>query len=268
LDRALGINTESGPIALYSIMALVNGLYISSHNFFRGLPKGAIFGNFFRSILSIPLAIGFNGAIGAMLGMAGISGVDQILQKWAAVISKSASDFVAGIIEGTADGMNNIQMRRRDYDAKLSQLFLAYAELELVFPKFSAMQILSSIRDYKGNDRVHRLEKVVTLNALDLLYFWFCQPRSQGVYKDRIQKLTLEEKEILLCTQQLLKHEREIIQLLVDGVMGKNYPRPLSFYLNYSSEYLDAIRKEINLRPKEKPSVSPLNNQEPILSKG
>lgn len=50
-------------------MALVNGIYLSSHNAFRGLPKGAVFGNFFRSVLSIPIAILLNSMIGGILAM-------------------------------------------------------------------------------------------------------------------------------------------------------------------------------------------------------
>ncbi len=74
LDRMFGITTATNPSLLYTVMALANGLYLSSHNAFRGLPKGAIFGNFFRSILSIPLAIAFNAAIGGILSEAGVAG--------------------------------------------------------------------------------------------------------------------------------------------------------------------------------------------------
>jgi hypothetical protein len=53
------------PDALYTVMAVANGIYLSSHNLFRGLPKAAVYGNFFRSILSIPIAIVLNIFIGA-----------------------------------------------------------------------------------------------------------------------------------------------------------------------------------------------------------
>ena len=60
LDNVFNINTTTQPVALYTFMALTNGVYLSSHNAFRGLPRGAVVGNFFRSILSIPIAILFN----------------------------------------------------------------------------------------------------------------------------------------------------------------------------------------------------------------
>ena len=81
LDRGFGINTSTNVLALYGIMALVNGIYISSHNFFRGLPAGAIAGNFFRSILSIPLAIALNYLLEGMLDSLGVAGSELILQK-------------------------------------------------------------------------------------------------------------------------------------------------------------------------------------------
>ncbi len=110
LDRMFGITTATNPTILYSVMAIANGIYLSSHNVFRGLPKGAILGNLFRSILSIPLAIAFNAAIGGILFEEGIPSISDVLQKWAAVISKSASDCVAGIIEGLADRYENIRV--------------------------------------------------------------------------------------------------------------------------------------------------------------
>ena len=57
LDRGFGITTATNPVLLYSVMGLANGIYISTHNIFRGLPRSAAVGNFFRSILAIPLAI-------------------------------------------------------------------------------------------------------------------------------------------------------------------------------------------------------------------
>jgi len=67
LDHGFGITTVTHPVLLYAFLALANGIYLSSHNLFRGLPKGAVYGNFFRSIISIPVAIGLNMAVGSAL---------------------------------------------------------------------------------------------------------------------------------------------------------------------------------------------------------
>jgi hypothetical protein len=37
--------------------------------------------------------------------------------------------------------------------------------------------------------------------------------------------------------------EREISQMFIDGIAGRNFSRPLAFYLSRSAEYLHAIEK-------------------------
>jgi hypothetical protein len=144
MDNLFGVTTETNPIALYSFMALANGIYISGHNLFRGLPKEAVYGNFFRSILSIPLALFFNTVIGGLIGMAGITGVQAILQKWAAVISKLASDCIAGVIEGIGDRLNNMRNREVDYVIKIKQMFDIYASLEILLPEENVLELLDT----------------------------------------------------------------------------------------------------------------------------
>jgi hypothetical protein len=139
LDRLMGITTATNPLALYTVMAVANGIYLSSHNLFRGLPKAAVYGNFFRSVLSIPIAIAFNILIGGLLGTLGVAGIDGHLQKWAAVISKGASDTMAGVIEGTADRFTNIQTRFQDYADTLSQLFDTYGRLEALLARIECV---------------------------------------------------------------------------------------------------------------------------------
>jgi hypothetical protein len=98
LDRGLGITTSTHPVLLYAIMAIVNGVYLTSHNLFRGLPPEVAFANFFRSLFSIPVAFGFNQLAGGIMGLFGAVNIYDTLQQWAAVISKAASDVVAGFI--------------------------------------------------------------------------------------------------------------------------------------------------------------------------
>ena len=245
LDDMLGITTSNSPLALYSVMAVANGLYISGHNFFRGLPKSAVVGNFFRSILSIPLAVAFNSIIGSLLGLAGILTIDLVLQKWAAVISKLASDCVAGVIEGMADRLTNIRMRRQDYRIKLDQLFDTYAALELLFPEENILEILESPKQFIEviNTEARGLEKIMIINALDLLYFWMYQPRARVVFRARIRSMTREERQILYRSQSILKRYKEISQLFVDGIAGKHFSRALALYLDRSDEYLKTVRR-------------------------
>ncbi len=247
LDQGLGITTTTNPNALYAIMAIANGIYLSSHNALRGLPKGAIYGNFFRSILSIPLAIAFNSAIGGLLGMAGVAAVNDVLQKWAAVISKAASDCVAGVIEGTADRFQNIRMRQVDFENKLDQLFDAYSRLEILFPETDILDLIASpkklIRTISNEAR--DLEKTIITNALDMMYFWMYQPHARTVLRDIIRRMSREERQLLLGSQMILKRQKEISQMFIDGLVGKRFSRPLAMYLDRSPAYLDGLARMV-----------------------
>lgn len=245
LDRMFGITTETHSALLYTFMALANGIYLSSHNMFRGLPKGAVYGNFFRSILSIPVALALNAGIGGILTMHGTAGVNDILQKWAAIISKTASDFVAGFIEGTADRYKNVRMRFREYQNKFRELLAIYAQLELLYPDVQTFKILeySSNLKRKANAEARDLEKIIMIHALDLLYFWMYQPRSRSALQQFLHTLSEDERHILVSSQFTLQRHREISQMFIDGILGNNFPRPLSFYLSRHEEYLEDIKR-------------------------
>ena len=61
---------------------------------------------------------------------------------------------------------------------------------------------------------------------------------------DMVDRLTPEEKTIFLQSQKLLEQEQFISRLFVDGILGKNFSRPLSFYLTTYKSYLSAIQKK------------------------
>ena len=245
LEGTLGITTASNPVVLYAVIALVNGLYLSGHNVLRGLQRAAIVGSAFRSILSIPIAIVLNAGIGTILTMAGISGVNGILQQWAAVISKLASDSVAAVIEGLADRFDNLRMRARDYAAKLPQLFDAYARLDLLFPEEDVLSMLAApaATIHAAGSEVKDLEKIMIINALDLMYFWMYQPRAHNILQDRLKKLSVEERNILLHSQFILRRRQDTEQMFHDGLLGRNYEQALAFYNDRHQEYLSAMIK-------------------------
>jgi hypothetical protein len=268
LDRMLGITTATNPVALYSVMALANGVYISGHNIFRGLPRGAVYGNFFRSILSIPLAIVLHGLIGWMIGAAGVTAVHDVLQKWAAVISKLASDCVAGFIEGLVDRFNNIRFRTMDYSAKIAQVFDTYSSLETLFPETDVLQLLEDPNRFMlaVNEMSPDLGKIVIINALDLLYIWMYQPRATSTLASIMKAMSREERRILVSSQLILKQEKEISQLFVDGVLGRKFGRSLSFYLDQFQEYLDSL-DEIFLRFSQDEEAGEISEKEVLVSK-
>ncbi|MEN8164659.1 MAG: hypothetical protein ABFS37_11070, partial [Acidobacteriota bacterium] len=243
LDHAFGITTQSNAVALYTFMALANGIYLSSHNLLRGLPPGAVYGNFFRSILSIPIAIVLNGSAAALLGAAGVASVDTILQKWAAIISKTASDMMAGLIEGLADRHKNIKIRLRDYAAKVTRMRDIFGRLETMFPEEDGSELVRDpkalLKKLSDEDRV-LMRRLVT-NALDLMYFWWYQPRGRHALTLALKEMSAEERRTFIQSQAVLRRKREITQLFVDGLVGKNFAKGLAFYLDRSDGYLDRL---------------------------
>ncbi len=243
LDHMFGINTKTSPIMLYAVMALANGIYICCHNIFRGLPRQAAFGNIFRSVLSIPLAIFLNAMIGSMIGMTGTVNTMAILQKWAAVISKFASDCVAAVIEGFADRFTNIRMRFMDYSTKIAQIFEVLAKLEVLFPDADVVQLLESPKEFFQlmEEKSSDLGTIAIINALDLLSIWMYQPRAESALKAIMESMNQEECRMFVASQQVLKEQRRISQLFIDEVFGKKFSRALSFYLDRSEGYLHEL---------------------------
>lgn len=246
LRRCFNIDTATSPMLLYTFMAIANGLYIYSHNRWRGFSKAVATSNlFFRTPLSIPLAFVLNVAAGTVMAAFGVSDVTGMLQKWAAIISKTASDCIAGIIEGFADRSEFIEHRKADYAAKLRQLYDVYAQLELLFPESDVAKMLESPKDFMLmlSAEARGLEKIVIVSALDMLYFWMYQPRARTVFRTLLRNMPEDERKILLRSQSVLKRKAEISQLLLDGIVGKRFAGILSFYLERSDEYLNEIEK-------------------------
>jgi hypothetical protein len=258
LDQGMGITTGTNPVALYTVMALVNGVYITGHNIFRGLPREAAYANFFRSVLSIPLAVAFNAAAGGLLALAGVPSPADTLQRWAAIISKLASDVVAGFIEGLADRRQNVRMRTWNYESKLKQLYDTYARLEMLYPTKDLLKILESPKEFIRTISTEQrdLERVIIVHALDLMHFWMYKPRARSVLRRFMAEMTQEERRVFLLSQYVLLREREISQLFLDGLVGKNFSEPLAFYLARSQEYLEDLHR-MALRYSPVPHAAP-----------
>ncbi|MBI9078920.1 MAG: hypothetical protein JEY79_04170 [Pseudodesulfovibrio sp.] len=248
LDQGFDINTGTNPILLYTIMAITNGIYISSHNLFRGLPKKVAFGNFFRSASSIPIAIVFNFGISMILGFFEVSGINGILQLWAAVISKLASDCVAGVIEGLVDRSDNIAMRHWDYSEKMKQVFETFSHLEILFPNKDMLKTLNEPGKFIEMSQEARTNYVpiIIANALDLLYIKMYQPRATEALRQAITSMTKDEREVFLASQRILAEEKEVARLFVDGLVGREFSKALSFYLLRHRTYLIQIEKMVS----------------------
>jgi hypothetical protein len=245
LDKGLGVNIATNPAALYTIMALVNGLYICSHNLVRGLPRQAAFLNLFRSALSIPLAMAFSALIGLAISPNDPAAAAPVLQQWAAVISKLASDTVAAVIEGLADRDNNMRQRLGDYSEKIAQMLSVQEKLEALFPRQNVLDMLTDPKQFVNTLTRLRpeLANAVIVNSLDFLYFWMYQPRGQSALKRVMREMDPQTRQIFLLSQYVLLRKREISQLFLDGLLGKSFSRGLAFYLDYADGYLDTLQR-------------------------
>ena len=249
LERWLGLTAAEAPVRTYSIIAAVNGVYLAWHNVFRGLPKTAIYGNLFRAAVSIPLAIAASDGLMRGLVWAGTADAGLVVAHWAAIIAKLTSDGVAGLVEGYADRQRNIRLRLDDYRGKLRQLFTHYSRLETLFPEEDVLERLKSPKTFIKS--MHKedgaLAQALIINALDLMYFRYCQPQAPRAWRLAAKRLTGEEREILLRSQAILRKEREIGQLFLDGLVGKNFQPGLSFYLGHGARYLKEIELEYGM---------------------
>ena len=243
LDRLCGITVASSPITLYTVIAVTNGIYISSHNLLRGLPRAAVIGNIFRSALSIPLALLLSESAGSILVGYEVADVAGQLQKWAAIISKSASDCVAGIIEGMADRARNILLRYRDYKTKIGQLFDSYDRMVLLFPDKDVLEMLKNPREFVRalKSEQYELLTIAAYDSLDLLYFWMYQPYARKVLRIMMRAMSSEERKIFVRFQCVLECYKPISKLFIRGLIGGNFSRSLAFYLDRSEDYLKAL---------------------------
>jgi len=261
LDKGFGVNTATDPLLLYTIMALTNGVYITTHNLVRGLPRQAAFANFFRSVFSIPVAFAFNMAVSVILQWHGVNDVAAVLQLWAAVISKFASDCVAGIIEGLADRGHNIAMRNWDYNEKIRQVFELFAQLEIAFPTRNMLDTLRKPEEFIELSRSSGADHVseVMANALDLLYIRMYKPRAREALRQAMERMNEDELAVFVSSQQILAEEKEVSMLFVNGLVGRNFSKALSFYLVRYRDYLDELAREAEeLRQRANDENNPL----------
>ncbi|MBU1105021.1 MAG: hypothetical protein KKB51_00005 [Candidatus Riflebacteria bacterium] len=91
-------------------ICIANGIYISTHNRLRNFDRKVIKANFFRSVLSWPIATAFAPA-GNLLG------VPSIVQ------AKFWSDVVAGFIEGSGKFSQRFTLRKRDLTEIFPRLY-------------------------------------------------------------------------------------------------------------------------------------------------
>lgn len=246
LEKGFGVSVQDQPLLVFAVLNIVNGLYISAHNLYRGFPRAAIVGNLFRSVLAIPVSGFFNAAAVQMLAMAGMADPRSCVIPCAAIISKAASDTVAAIIEGYADSRNNLRLRHWDYAEKLDSLRTGNALFELV----QQMDKPAAAGAHKkGDDGAWRqsVQRTLFIHALDLMYFWFYLPRAQEVFARLLRGMSRTERNALARLQLVLCKRHDISRMLIDGsLVGNNYRSALLFYINHRQNYLRDLFHMVN----------------------
>lgn len=205
LGHILGITVDKAPLLVFSIIALANGLYISSHNIFRGFPKTAVVGNLFRSILAIPVAMVYNVILAMILPIITGMPAAAILVPAAAIVSKFASDTVAGVIESVADRRNNYRLRTSDFRMSAKALFSCFERMELAFPKNDILSLMSRPADFIRviSERSKSMEIECIVISLDLMYIWYYQPCAQHAFLTELKRMSAEERLVLFASRNL-----------------------------------------------------------------
>lgn len=245
LEDLMGLSVRDHPMIVFTVLNFVNAIYICAHNIYRGFPREAAVGNLFRSALAIPVSSWYNQFFFFILMLFNVPDPMVYMAPSAAIVSKLASDTVAAVIEGYADSQNNRRIRRWDYEGKIARVFSCYTRLELHFPDEDILIKLArpSGREARMSGRERELEHALIVNALDLMYFWFYQPRAQDTLLSIIKRMSQADRVVFARSQLVLLRERDISQLFVDGLLGKNFSKPLAFYLDKRREYLHTVMK-------------------------
>ena len=73
------------------------------------------------------------------------------------------------------------------------------------------------------------------------MYFYYYQPRALSTLKEFIYYLSDMERLSLLRVQYVLKCQKDVSQLFIDGLVNENFSLALSFYLNKHEQYIEDL---------------------------
>ena len=166
-----------------------------------------------------------------------------ILVPAAAIVSKFASDTVAGVIESVADRRNNYRLRTSDFRMSAKALFSCFERMELAFPKNDILSLMSRPADFIRviSERSKSMEIECIVISLDLMYIWYYQPCAQHAFLTELKRMSAEERLVFVRFQKSLTEYKEVSRLFLSGMLGSNFSKALAFYLDNYKAYLSAI---------------------------
>ncbi len=245
LEQTCGITASNNPLLSFTVISLVNGFYIMGHNYIRGLQTEAIIGNFFRSFLAIPISLVYNNIFFSFLLAIGVHNAVELVVACSAITSKMASDTGAALVEGYADKNSNVWFRQWDYKLAFEKLYTQFTKLELHFPEKGCLELLKNPQELLNNLKQvdKQLYTSMIINALDLMYLYYYQPRSNSTLRNIIKNISENEKLVMLRMQYVLLCHKDVSQLFIDEILGENFAKALSFYLDTHQQYLKQLQK-------------------------
>ncbi len=242
LEQELGWTAISAPIATYVTLGLACGLFKLCTHAIQGFSKQSMVVDVVCTLLSLPLALFFH----VLLTICGtvLLGCSQTdLLPLTIFVVKLASDTAVGIADGIADRERNLRMRMSDYSTRLTAALKLYSRLEELFPEKNVLSMISHpeelLKKLEKTDPLLRLD--IVINALDLMYFYFYQPRANYALQHHLRRFSKSERLVLLRMQEVLRLEKLVSQMLIRGLVGENFAGPLSFYVAHSNDYLQQM---------------------------
>ncbi len=242
LEQGMGWNVVTAPVATYLVLGLACGLFKMGTHVLQGFSARSLWVDALCTLLSLPLILLVHAAL---LGAAGMLHYDAAaLVPFTVFVVKLVSDFAVGVADGIFDRDRNLRLRMTDYRSRLKNALTLYSRLEAMFPEKNVLNMISNptelLNTLEKRDPQLRLDLVI--NALDLMYFWFYQPRANYALLHHLRRFSKSEKLVLLRMQEVLRLEKLVSQLLLQGLVGENFSGPLSFYVANSQDYLHQIR--------------------------
>lgn len=249
LQKGLGLTAATDPVVVFLVIAAVNGIYLMSHNLYRGLPRAGAFANLGRSLSAAPVAVLYNAVLWWILRFAEVPNAEAWLIAASTLVAKTASDTAAAIIEGYFDRQATARLRLREIGEVMSDLFARQAALELCFPQQTSGELLRRPAELFGSTRpeVRRIAEEIAIHCLDLMYFHFHQPLAPQSLRLYARRLQPEDRAFLLEAQNLLTLEDDIALLLAGDAFGMPSKAAYGFYRNHHRRYREILPKLLGL---------------------
>ena len=238
LQLGMGWNIITAPVGTYMVLGLACGLFKMGTHAIQGFSTRSLCVDALCTLISLPLILIVHSVLQVAVGMLHYDAAALI--PFTVFVVKLVSDFAVGVADGIFDRDRNLRLRMTDYRSRLKNALTLYSRLEAMFPEKNVLNMLSHPADLLATleKRDPQLRLDLVINALDLMYFWFYQPRANYALLHHLRRFSKSEKLVLLRMQEVLRLEKLVSQLLLQGLVGENFSGPLSFYVANCQDYL------------------------------